>query len=75
MIQMPLKHKLMTLRDDIVFVGFLIQAYIYRVDKSRTNEFGFAYDGEEEETKVAKEECRQDDKVDEKVPDAHEKKD
>jgi hypothetical protein len=74
MIQMPLKHKLMTLRDDVVFVGFLIQAYVYRVDKSRTNEFGFAYDDEEEETKGAIEECRQDDKVDEKVLDAHEKK-
>jgi len=72
MIQMPLKHKLMTLRDDIVFVGFLIQAYIYRVDKSRINEFGFAYDEEEEETK--EEECRQDYKVDEKVPDEHAKK-
>jgi hypothetical protein len=45
MIQMPLKHKLMTLRDDVVFFVFLIQAYLYRVDKSRTNEFGYAYDG------------------------------
>mmetsp|Transcript_5270 Transcript_5270/g.10056 ORF Transcript_5270/g.10056 Transcript_5270/m.10056 type:complete len:665 (+) Transcript_5270:102-2096(+) len=44
MIQMPLKHKLMTLRDDVVFFVFLIQAYLYRVDKSRTNEFGYAYD-------------------------------
>lgn len=44
LIQMPLKHKLMTLRDDIVFVCFLGQAYIYRVDKSRSNEFGYAYD-------------------------------
>ena len=44
MIQMPLKHKLMTLRDDVVFVIFLVQAYIYRVDKSRTNEFGYSYD-------------------------------
>lgn len=46
MIQMPLKHKLMTLRDDVVFIVFLIQAYIYRVDKSRTNEFGYAYEEE-----------------------------
>jgi len=48
MIQMPLKHKLMTLRDDVVFIVFLVQAYIYRVDKSRTNEFGYAYDDEGE---------------------------
>ena len=33
----------MTLRDDFVFFIFLIQAYIYRVDKSRCNEFGYLY--------------------------------
>ena len=44
LIEMPLKHKLMTLRDDVVFLGFLLQAYLYRVDKTRANEFGFAYD-------------------------------
>jgi len=43
-IEMPLKHKIMTLRDDVVFVVFLYQAYIYRIDSSRTNEFGYAYD-------------------------------
>lgn len=44
LVEMPLKHKIMTLRDDVVFVLFLIQVYIYRVDKGRTNEFGYAYD-------------------------------
>ena len=44
LIEMPLKHKLMTLRDDVVFLGLLLQAYLYRVDKTRANEFGFAYD-------------------------------
>lgn len=34
----------MTLRDDVVFFIFLIQAYMYRVDKSRANEFGYAYE-------------------------------
>ena len=48
LIEMPLKHKLMTLRDDVVFLGFLVQAYMYRVDKSRANEFGFAYEQQEE---------------------------
>ena len=43
LIEMPLKHKIMTLRDDVVFLVFLCQAYMYRVDKTRTNEFGFAY--------------------------------
>lgn len=59
MIQMPLKHKLMTLRDDVVFFIFLIQAYMYRVDKSRINEFGYAYEegatnGQQEQTNAAK---------------------
>lgn len=44
MIQSPLKHKLMTLRDDIVFVGFLIQIWLYKVDKTRVNEYGYVYD-------------------------------
>ena len=44
LIEMPLKHKIMTLRDDIVFIIFLFQAYIYRVDKTRANEFGYVYE-------------------------------
>jgi hypothetical protein len=52
MIQMPLKHKLMTLRDDVVFVIFLIQAYIYRVDKTRTNEFGYAYEDTDDSKQI-----------------------
>eukprot|EP01041_Mallomonas_annulata_P012423 gene12423-26130_t len=35
-IKMPLKHRIMTLRDDLVFVVFIYQ--------SRTNEFGFQYE-------------------------------
>jgi hypothetical protein len=46
LIEMPLKHRLMTLRDDVVFVIFLVQVYLYRVDKTRTNEFGYAYEKE-----------------------------
>ena len=42
---MPLKHRLMTLRDDVVFLIFLYQWYTYRVDKTRANEFGRAYEG------------------------------
>ena len=42
--KMPLKHRIMTLRDDVVFIGFLYQWWIYPVDKKRANEFGFQYE-------------------------------
>ena len=51
-IDMPMKHRLMTLRDDVVFLLFLVQVYLYRVDKSRTNEYGYSYaeeDGDQNE--------------------------
>jgi hypothetical protein len=51
-IEMPLKHRLMTLRDDFVFLIFLVQVYLYRVDKSRSNEFGYTYDDEDGEGKL-----------------------
>ena len=38
-VKMPLKHRLMTLRDDVVFVVFLYQRCAYRVDASRPHEF------------------------------------
>jgi hypothetical protein len=44
LIDMPWKHRIMTLRDDAVFVMFLVQVYLYRVDKTRPNEFGYAYE-------------------------------
>ena len=50
---MPLKHRLMTLRDDLVFVVFLIQVYLYRVDKNRTNEFGYSYEDENADGQLA----------------------
>lgn len=40
-IKMPLLHRLSVFRDDLIFVIFLYQRWIYRVDKSRANEFGF----------------------------------
>lgn len=52
LIEMPWKHRLMTLRDDVVFLLFLFQVYLYRVDKSRTNEFGYSYDEDGEEKKL-----------------------
>jgi hypothetical protein len=43
-VKMPLKHKIMTLRDDLIFIFFVYQWFIYRTDKSRANEFGFQYE-------------------------------
>jgi hypothetical protein len=50
LIEMPWKHRIMTLRDDVVFLLLLVQVYQYRVDKTRTNEFGYSYEeGEKSE--------------------------
>lgn len=43
LMKMPLKHRLMALRDDVIFLGFLYQWWIYPSDKSRVNEFGYQY--------------------------------
>ena len=48
LVEMPLKHRLMTLRDDVVFLVLLYQAYVYRVDKTRTNEYGYAYEDDKD---------------------------
>lgn len=41
-IRMPALHRLSVFRDDLVFIVFLYQRYIYRVDPSRVNEFGWS---------------------------------
>ena len=41
-IYMPMMHRLACLRDDLVFFCFLYQLWIYPVDKTRVNEFGFS---------------------------------
>ncbi|EIE18938.1 cleft lip and palate transmembrane 1 [Coccomyxa subellipsoidea C-169] len=41
-IKMPTLHRLSVFRDDIVFLIFLYQKWIYGVDKKRANEFGFS---------------------------------
>jgi hypothetical protein len=40
-IKMPLLHRLSVFRDDIIFLIYLYQRWIYRVDKTRANEFGW----------------------------------
>mmetsp|Transcript_2916 Transcript_2916/g.6822 ORF Transcript_2916/g.6822 Transcript_2916/m.6822 type:complete len:194 (+) Transcript_2916:1-582(+) len=48
-IEMPTAHRLATLRDDLVFFVYLYQRWLYPVDKTRPNEYGFAYEKKSEE--------------------------
>lgn len=41
-IKMPTLHRLSVFRDDIIFLIYVYQRWIYPVDKKRVNEFGFA---------------------------------
>ncbi|EPS61974.1 hypothetical protein M569_12819, partial [Genlisea aurea] len=40
-IKMPTLHRLSVFRDDLVFVIYIYQRWVYPVDKKRVNEFGF----------------------------------
>ncbi|CAD6187579.1 unnamed protein product [Caenorhabditis auriculariae] len=60
-IRMPIMYRIGCFRDDIIFLIYLYQRYIYRVDPTRMNEFGTSLEnatGEqpaiEEETKKEK---------------------
>ncbi|XP_022091942.1 cleft lip and palate transmembrane protein 1-like protein [Acanthaster planci] len=46
-ITMPTAHRLACFRDDIVFVLYLYQRWLYPVDKSRVNEYGMSFDKED----------------------------
>lgn len=48
-IKMPMLHRLSVFRDDVIFLIYLYQRWIYPVDKSRVNEFGFGGDTKKEE--------------------------
>lgn len=52
-IKMPLLHRLATLRDDVIFFFYIYQAWAYKVDYTRVNEFGQGGDDEEIEEKTA----------------------
>ncbi len=39
-IKMPTLHRLATLRDDVIFFVYIYQAWAYKVDYTRVNEFG-----------------------------------
>lgn len=45
-IKMPTLHRLSVFRDDIIFLIYMYQRWIYPVDKKRVNEFGFGGEGE-----------------------------
>ncbi|KAJ2917482.1 hypothetical protein MD484_g2929, partial [Candolleomyces efflorescens] len=47
-IKMPFLHRLACFRDDVVFLVFLYQRWIYRVDPNRVNEYGQV--GEDKDT-------------------------
>jgi hypothetical protein len=38
LVDMPTSHRLACFRDDAVFLVFLYQKYIYKIDKRRANE-------------------------------------
>ncbi|XP_010930546.1 uncharacterized protein [Elaeis guineensis] len=46
-IKMPMLHRLSVFRDDVIFLIYLYQRWIYPVDRKRVNEFGFG--GEDED--------------------------
>lgn len=52
-IKMPVLHRLATLRDDVIFFVYLYQAWKYKVDYTRVNEFGQGGDDETVEDKTA----------------------
>lgn len=52
-IKMPFLHRLATLRDDVIFFVYIYQAWAYKVDYTRVNEFGQGGDDEPTEEKLA----------------------
>jgi len=49
-IHMPLMHRLSVFRDDLIFLIYLYQRWIYPVDSKRVNEFGYSAEKPEEES-------------------------
>ncbi|KAJ0266115.1 Transmembrane CLPTM1 family protein [Hirschfeldia incana] len=59
-IKMPMLHRLSVFRDDIIFLIYLYQRWVYPVDKTRVNEFGFG--GEDDSADPKKITDQEDDK-------------
>ncbi|CAL4140200.1 unnamed protein product, partial [Meganyctiphanes norvegica] len=51
-IKMPTLYRIGCLRDDVIFFIFLYQRYIYRIDPTRLNEFGFSQEMLDEKSKT-----------------------
>ncbi|XP_074321008.1 uncharacterized protein LOC141657620 [Silene latifolia] len=51
-IKMPWLHRLSVFRDDVIFLIYIYQRWIYPVDKKRVNEFGFGGDDEPQPTQA-----------------------
>ncbi|XP_030503804.2 uncharacterized protein LOC115719057 [Cannabis sativa] len=49
-IKMPTLHRLSVFRDDIIFLIYVYQRWIYPVDKKRVNEFGFGGEDDQQLT-------------------------
>ncbi|XP_057970106.1 uncharacterized protein LOC131159322 isoform X2 [Malania oleifera] len=47
-IKMPTLHRLSVFRDDVIFLIYLYQRWVYPVDRRRVNEFGFGGEDEDE---------------------------
>jgi len=50
-IKMPTLYRIGCLRDDVIFFIYLYQRYIYAIDPTRVNEFGFSAEMLEEKNK------------------------
>ena len=48
---MPTMHRLACFRDDVVFLIYLYQRWLYPIDKKRCNEYGETYGDASEEKK------------------------
>ncbi|KAF9534114.1 cleft lip and palate associated transmembrane protein [Crepidotus variabilis] len=61
-IKMPFLHRLACFRDDVVFLIFLYQRWIYRIDPKRINEYGqvMAHDADEVGDKTGERESKKD---------------
>ncbi|ESO82684.1 hypothetical protein LOTGIDRAFT_108820 [Lottia gigantea] len=53
-ITMPTAHRLACFRDDLVFLIYLYQRWLYPVDKTRVNEYGMSYENEQDQKETKK---------------------
>ncbi|KAL8171833.1 hypothetical protein V2J09_023637 [Rumex salicifolius] len=59
-IKMPWLHRLSVFRDDVIFLIYIYQRWIYPVDRKRVNEFGFGGEDEDKAPEAIK--AKEDDK-------------